>query len=81
MPLVFFVLGILFSELFLPLLKKVGELIATALEKKEAKLSESINESNIKMKQAAASADGPKYQIGFTVPTCDDEEEEDEDEL
>ena len=80
MPLVWFIFGILFAELLLPLLKKLGELIATRLEKTEAKLSESINESNIKMKQALASVDKddmPKYQIGFAIPACDEEEEED----
>lgn len=83
MPLVWFICGILFTELILPLLKKLGELIATWFEKKEAKLGESINESNIKMKQAAASAEEKKdikYQIGFSLPACEEEEDE-EDEI
>ena len=80
MPLVWFILGILFTEIILPLLSKLRDLIATRMEKSEAKISESINESNIKMKQAVASADGPKYQIGFAI-TAGDKEEEDEDEL
>ena len=83
MPLLWFIFGLLFAELLLPLLKKLGELIITRLEKSEAKLSESINESNIKMKRAIASADKddiPKYQIGFTIPACEDEEEEEDNE-
>jgi hypothetical protein len=80
MPLVWFILGILFTEIILPLLSKLRDLIATRMEQSEAKISESINESNIKMKQAVASADGPKYQIGFAIP-AGDKEEEDEDEL
>ena len=81
MPLIWFVCGILFTELILPLLKKLGELIVTRLEKTEAKLSESINESNIKMKQAVASAEEKKdikYQIGFSLPACEEEEDEDD---
>lgn len=82
MPLVWFVLGILFTELILPLLKKAAEVVATRLEKAEAHLSEAINESNIKMKQAVASAEkdqDKKYKIGFTLPDCEEEEGIDDD--
>ena len=78
MPLVWFTAGIIFTELILPLLKKLGELILTSIELREALIGEKINESNIRMKQAVASADNDqevKYQIGFAVPACDEEEE------
>ena len=79
MPLVYFIAGIIFTEIILPLLKKLGELIMTRLELSEASMGEVINASNIRMKQAAIAAENEqevKYQIGFAVPACDDEEEE-----
>lgn len=80
MELLYFILGILFVTYVIPLLDGISSWFLTWVEAKKAKQSEVINQTNIKMRQAAASAeeDPPRRPIGFRVP---DEEEEYEDEV
>ena len=80
MELLYFILGILFVTYVIPLLDGISAWFLTWVEAKKAKQSEVINQTNIKMRQAAASAeeDPPRRPIGFRVP---DEEEEYEDEV
>ena len=80
MELLYFILGIIFVTYVIPLLDGISEWFLTWIEAKKAKQSEIINLTNIKMRQAATSAeeDSPKRLIGFRVP---DEEEEYEDEV
>ena len=80
MELLYFILGILFVTYVIPLLDGISSWFLTWVEAKKAKQSEVINQTNIKMRQAAASAeeDPPRRPIGFRVP---DEEEENEDEV
>lgn len=80
MELLYFILGIIFITYIIPLLDGISAWFLTWVEAKKAKQSEIINLTNIKMRQAATSAeeDSPKRLIGFRVP---DEEEEYEDEV
>ena len=80
MELLYFILGFAFAIYLIPLLDGVSAWFLTLVEAKKAKQSEIINLTNIKMRQAATSAeeDSPKRLIGFRMP---DEEEEYEDEV
>lgn len=80
MELLYFILGILFVTYVIPLLDGILAWFLTWVEVKKAKQSEVINQTNIKMRQAAASAeeDPPRRSIGFRVPDEEEEYEEDE---
>ena len=80
MELLYFILGILFVTYVIPLMDGVSAWFLTWVEAKKAKQSEVINQTNIKMRQAAASAeeDPPRRPIGFRVPDEEEEYEEDE---
>ena len=80
MELLYFILGILFVTYVIPLLDGLLAWFLTWVEVKKAKQSEVINQTNIKMRQAAASAeeDPPRRSIGFRVPDEEEEYEEDE---
>lgn len=82
MELLYFILGILFVQYFIPLLDGLSSWFLTWIEAKKAKQSEVINLTNIKMRQAATSADsdGPKRLIGFCREDEEDYEEEEDDE-
>ena len=81
MPIIYFIAGILFTELILPILKKYLEWWAARLELHISKIGEEINESNIKIQQAQVKAEIgeelPKYQIGFALPAIETEDYED----
>jgi hypothetical protein len=83
MELLYFILGFMFAVYLIPLLDGISGWFLTWIEAKKAKQSEIINQTNIKMRQAAASADtdSPKRLIGFSVPDDDYEEEDEEDEI
>lgn len=80
MELLYFILGILFVTYVIPLMDGILSWFLTWVEAKKAKQSEVINQTNIKMRQAAASAeeDPPRRPIGFRVPDEEEEYEEDE---
>ena len=80
MELLYFILGILFVTYIIPLMDGISSWFLTWVEAKKAKQSEVINQTNIKMRQAAASAeeDPPRRPIGFRVPDEEEENEEDE---
>ena len=80
MELLYFILGIIFVTYIIPLLDGISAWFLTWVEAKKAKQSEIINLTNIKMRQAAASAeeDPPRRPIGFRVPDEEEEYEEDE---
>ena len=80
MELLYFILGILFVTYVIPLLDGISAWFLTWVEAKKAKQSEVINQANIKMRQAAASAeeDPPRRPIGFRVPDEEEEYEENE---
>lgn len=83
MELLYFILGFMFAVYLIPLLDGISGWFLTWIEAKKAKQNEIINQTNIKMRQAAASADtdSPKRLIGFSVPDDDYEEEDEEDEI
>lgn len=83
MELLYFILGILFVSFVIPLLDGLSGLLLTWIEAKKAKQSEIINLANIKMRQAATSAedDSPKRLIGFCRNDDYEEEEDDDDEV
>ena len=80
MELLYFILGILFVTYVIPLMDGISAWFLTWVEAKKAKQSEVINQTNIRMRQAAASAeeDPPRRPIGFRVPDEEEEYEEDE---
>lgn len=82
MELLYFILGILFVQYFIPLLDGLSSWFLTWIEAKKAKQSEVINLTNIKMRQAATSADpdSPKRLIGFCRDDEEDYGEEEDDE-
>ena len=84
MELLYFILGIVFVSYVIPLLDGISAWFLTWIEAKKAKQSSVINDANIKMRQAAASAeeDPPRRPIGFHMPDPEEsEEEENEDEV
>ena len=83
MELLYFILGILFIQYFIPLVEGISAWFLTWVEMKKTKCGEIINQSNINMRQAAASAeeDLPRRAIGFCAPDDEIEEEEDENEV
>lgn len=83
MELLYFILGFIFSAYITPLFDGISAWFLTWVEAKKAKQSEIINLTNIKMRQAAASAedDTPKKLIGFCREDDYEEEEDDDDEV
>lgn len=79
MELVYFILGILFISYLLPIVESLSSWLMTWIEAKKATQSEIVNQSNIKMRQDAASADvTPMHVIGFQLPDDDYIEEDEE---
>ena len=83
MELLYFILGFMFAVYLIPLFDGMSAWFLTWVEAKKAKQSEIVNQANIKMRQAAASAEdeSPKRLIGFSVPDDDYEEEDEENEI
>lgn len=83
MELLYFILGFVFAVYLIPLLDGISAWFLTWVEAKKAKQSEIINQTNIKMRQAAASAEdgSPKRLIGFCRDDDYEEEEDEEDEV
>ena len=84
MELLYFILGFTFAVYLIPLLDGISAWFLTWVEAKKAKQSEIVNQININIRQAAASAeiDPPRRMIGFCAPESEDyEEEEDENEV
>lgn len=85
MELLYFILGIIFVSYIIPIVDRISAWFLTWVEAKKSKQSEIVNKANIKMRQDAASAAEDVSlvrQIGFQVPSDDQEEEEDnEDEV
>ena len=83
MALLYFLLGILFVQFVMPLLDGLLSWILLALEASKAKLSETVNASNIKIKQAITSAEEEMFPkprtIGFTAPAEEYETENEDD--
>lgn len=77
MELIWFIAGVLFALVIMPLLETFTSYLMTCIESKKIKHTEAINDGNIRMQKAASSVDEyPTRQIGFVLS----EEEESEDE-
>lgn len=83
MELIWFISGILFALVAMPLINSLIELIMAWFETKRMKCAEAINNSNINMQKAASSVeDLPKtYPIGFALSGEEEEYEEDDDSI
>lgn len=83
MELLFFILGILFVQYFIPLVDGFVAWLLTWVEAKKAKQSEVVNQTNINMRQAAEAANElpPRRIIGFATPENDEEEDDEKDEI
>ena len=81
MELIWFISGILFALVILPLLNSLIELIMAWFETKRMKCAEAINDSNINMQKAASSVEEvyPTRRIGFSLSEEEEDCEEDED--
>lgn len=81
MELIWFISGILFALVILPLLNSLIELIMAWFETKRMKCAEAINDSNINMQKAASSIEEQHStrQIGFSLSEEEEEEENYED--
>jgi hypothetical protein len=82
-PNINFIASSAFAVYLIPLLDGLSAWFLTWVEAKKAKQSEIINQINVKMRQAAASAedDSPKRLIGFCRDDDYKEEEDEEDEI
>ena len=83
MELLYFILGFVFAVYLIPLLDGLSAWFLTWVEAKKTKQAEIINQTTIKMRQAAASAeeDAPRRAIGFALPDDYEEEKDEEDEV
>lgn len=80
MELLYFILGLIFIQYVLPFFDGLLSWLLTIFEVKKAKLGEEINQININMRQANASADEEQKMpaIGFKVDGAENYEEEDD---
>ena len=81
MELIYFILGFFVASYGIPIIDGFSSWLLTWVETKKIKQNEIINQTNIKIRQAASSAeaDPPMHQIGFCVSDgVNPEEEEDE---
>lgn len=78
MELIWFISGVLFALVVIPILDSLTNLIMTMLEAIKTKYAESIHNRSIRMQKAASSLEEhPTRQIGFVLS---EEEEEVDDE-
>lgn len=80
MPLIWFISGILFSIVAMPIINSLTDLIIAWLETKRMKCAEAINNSNINMQKAATSVEEEiaiMQPVGFTL-SGEEEEYNDE---
>lgn len=78
--LIFFILGIIFIELIIPVIEALTIVIVTALEVAKGKLNMIISNYNIRIQKMAEELEPENtHAIGFVVQNNEpDEEEEDE---
>lgn len=81
MELIWFISGVIFALVILPLMHSLAELIVAWMETYRMQCAEAINNSNINMQKAASSVEEefPTRRIGFSLSEEEEECEEDED--
>lgn len=79
---IYFILGVLFIELGLPIIEAVSVVIVTGLEVLKGRLNLTISKYNVQIQKLGAELDksDSSHPIGFILPTIDEEEEEEDDE-
>ena len=79
MELIYFILGILFIQYCIPIFDGLCSWCLSWIEVQKAKQSEIVNQINITMHQAAASAEEGSQKKVFGFYSSDDNYEEEED--
>lgn len=77
-PLFYFILGVLFIEIFIPTIEALAIVIVTFLEMLKGKINLIISKYNVKIQKLADDLEPTKNPIGFISATITKEEEEDE---
>lgn len=77
--LIFFILGIIFIELIIPVIEALTIVIVTALEVAKGKLNMIISNYNIRIQKMAEELESENtHAIGFVVQNNEPEEEEED---
>ena len=77
--LIFFILGIIFIELIIPVIEALTIVIVTALEVAKGKLNMTISNYNIQIQKMAEELEPENtHAIGFVVQNNEPEEEEED---
>lgn len=77
--LIFFILGIIFIELIIPVIEALTIVIVTALEVVKGKLNMTISNYNIRIQKMAEELEPENtHAIGFVVQNNEPEEEEED---
>ena len=77
--LIFFILGIIFIELIIPVIEDLTIVIVTALEVAKGKLNMTISNYNIQIQKMAEELEPENtHAIGFVVQNNEPEEEEED---
>lgn len=77
--LIFFILGIIFIELIIPVIEALTIVIVTALEVAKGKLNMTISNYNIRIQKMAEELEPENtHAIGFVVQNNEPEEEEED---
>lgn len=79
-PIEYFIAGILFVQIVIPILDGIAALFLALVELIKGRINIDIVKSNVKIQKLKDSLDddGPKRAIGFVVPEETEEEEEDD---
>ena len=79
-PIEYFIAGILFVQIVIPILDGIAALFLALVELIKVRINIDIVKSNVKIQKLKDSLDndGPKRAIGFAVPEETEEEDEDD---
>lgn len=79
-PIEYFIAGILFVQIVIPILDGIAALFLALVELIKGRINIDIVKSNVKIQKLKDSLDddGPKRAIGFAIPEETEEEEEDD---
>jgi hypothetical protein len=79
-PIEYFIAGILFVQIVIPILDGIAALFLALVELIKGRINIDIVKSSVKIQKLKDSLDddGPKRAIGFAIPEETEEEEEDD---
>lgn len=76
--LIYFIIGVLFTVIFMPIVESIVELIQVIIEAQKAKIALKVANLNEEIKKLASS-DGEQISvIGFQAPEVEEYEEDDD---